>query len=125
MLLIHLYPKQFHQCGGVYSFSGLAVTQSLCLPYMVARGLLFPGSVPPADMVDSKSVVSVKPGDSGVKIGYQIEFTHTWSSECFTVQSHIYSCFTGKMSTLTHFPFEPGCEDYSFWSRQLRTSKWS
>ena len=28
--------------------------------------------------------------------------------------SHIYPGFTGKVSSLTHFPLEPGCEDYSF-----------
>ena len=28
--------------------------------------------------------------------------------------SHIYPGFTGKASSLTHFPLEPGCEDYSF-----------
>ena len=27
----------------------------------------------------------------------------------------------GKVSTLAHFPLEPGCGDYSFWSTQLRT----
>ena len=28
--------------------------------------------------------------------------------------SHIYPGFTGKVSSLTHFPLEPGCEDYAF-----------
>ena len=28
--------------------------------------------------------------------------------------SHIYPGFTGKMSSLTHFPLELDCEDYSF-----------
>ena len=28
--------------------------------------------------------------------------------------SNIYPGFTGKVSSLTHFPMEPGCEDYSF-----------
>ena len=27
---------------------------------------------------------------------------------------HIYPKFTGKVSSLTHFPLEPGCEDYAF-----------
>ena len=27
---------------------------------------------------------------------------------------HIHPVFTGKVSSLTHFPLEPGCEDYSF-----------
>ena len=28
--------------------------------------------------------------------------------------SHIYPGFTGKVSSLSHFPLEPGCEDYAF-----------
>ena len=38
-------------------------------------------------------------------IGYQIdEFTCTWSAEWFVAHSHIYPGFTGKVSSLTHFP---------------------
>ena len=59
--------------------------------------------------------MGVKPGDSGVVIGYQVdEFTHTWSAEQFVAHSHICPGFTGKVSSLTHFPLEPGCEDYAF-----------
>ena len=66
-------------------------------------------------MVNSESAMGIKAGDSGVVIGYQVdEFTHTWSAEWFVVHSHIYPGFTGKVSSLTHFPLEPGCEDYSF-----------
>ena len=66
-------------------------------------------------MVDSESVVGIKPGDSGVVIGYQIdEFTHTWTAGQFVAHSHIYCGFTGKVSSLHHFPLVPGCEDYSF-----------
>ena len=64
------------------------------------------------DMVDSESAMGIKPGDSGVVIGYQVdEFTHTWSAEWFVACSQIYSGFTGNVSSLTHFPLEPGCED--------------
>ena len=60
-------------------------------------------------------MVGIKLGDSGVVIGYQVDgFTHTWSTEWFVAHSHIYPGFTGKVSSLTHFPLEPGCEDYSF-----------
>ena len=46
-------------------------------------------------------------------IGYQVdEFIHTWFAEHFVAQSHIYAGFTGKVSSLTHFPLEPACEDY-------------
>ena len=81
---------------------------------MLGRGLLFPGLVPSDDVVNPDSVMAIKPGDSGVVIGYQVdEFTHTWSAEWFVACSHIYPGFTGKVSSLTHFPLEPGCEDYA------------
>ena len=42
-------------------------------------------------MVDPHSVMAVKPGDSGVVIGYQVdEFTGTWSAEQFVACSHIF-----------------------------------
>ena len=66
-------------------------------------------------MVDSESVMGVKPGDSIVVIGYWIvAFTHTWSVEQFVAHSHIYPGFTGKVLSLTHFPLEQGCKDYAF-----------
>ena len=91
------------------------VTQFLCLPYMMGRGLLFEVLVPSDDIVNTESVMGIKPGDSGVVIGYQLdEFTPTWSAEQFVACCHIYPGFTGKVSSLTHFPLEPGCEDYAF-----------
>ena len=55
------------------------------------------------------------PCDSGVVIGHQIdEFSPIWSAEHFVVLAHIYPGFTCKVSTLTHFPLEPGCDDYYF-----------
>ena len=69
----------------------------------------FPGLVPSNDTVDSEFVVGIKPSDSGVVIVYQVDgFTHTWSAEWFLVHSHIYPEFTGKVSSLTHFPLEQG-----------------
>ena len=66
-------------------------------------------------MFESESVMGIKPGDSGVVIGYQVdEFTHAWSTEWSVAHSHIYPGFTGKVSSLTHFPLDLGCEDYSF-----------
>ena len=79
------------------------------------KGSSFPGLVPSDDAVNSDSVMGIKPGDSGVVIGYQVdEFTCTWSAEQFVAYFHIYPGFTGKVSSLTHFPLEPGCEDYAF-----------
>ena len=71
--------------------------------------------VPSDDAVNSESVVGIKPGDSSVVIEYQVdEFTCTWSAEQFVACPHIYPGCTGKVSSLTHFPLEPGCEDYAF-----------
>ena len=79
------------------------------------EGSYFPGLVPSDDTVNSESAVGIKPGDSGVVIGYKIDvLTHTWSVEWCFAYSHINPGFTGKVASLTHFLLEPGCEDYSF-----------
>ena len=66
-------------------------------------------------MVKSEYVVGIKPGNSGVMIGYQVdEFIHTWSAEQFVGHCHIYSGFTGNVSSLTHLPLEPGYNDDFF-----------
>ena len=68
--------------------------------------------VPSSDIDDSKSVVGIKPDNSGVVIGYQVdEFTPTRSVEHFFAQLHIYS---GVNIYFIYFPIEPECEDYSF-----------
>ena len=60
-------------------------------------------------------MVNIKPGDSGVVIGYQVdEFTGIWYVQWFVAHSHFYLRFTGKVSSLTHFPPELWYEDYSF-----------
>ena len=109
-------PQPSHLYGGAYSLGG-SVERHLIPPLSLhdGEGSSFPGLVPSDDMVDSESVMGIKPGDSGVVIGYQVdEFTCTWSAEQFVTHSHIYPGFTGKVSSLTHFPLEPGCEDYAF-----------
>ena len=69
----------------------------------------------------SQLQIGVKLGDSVVVIGCQVnEITCTWSAECIIAQSHIYSGFIGKVSTLTHFPFEPHFEDYSFLNQAVK-----
>ena len=74
------------------------------------------GLVPSDDAGDLDSVMGIKPGDSSVVIRYnQVdEFTCTWSVEQFVACPHIYPGFSGKVSSLTHFLLEPGCEDYAF-----------
>ena len=79
------------------------------------EGSSVPGIVPSDDTVNSESAVGIETGNSGVVIGYQVdECTHTWSVEWFVAHSHIYPGVTGEVSSLTHFPLEPGCENYSF-----------
>ena len=91
--------------GGAYSLGGSVESHLIPLPSLHdGEGSSFPGLVPSDDAVDSDSVMGIKPGDSGVVIGYQVdEFTHTWSAEQFVAHSHIYPGFTGKVSSLTHF----------------------
>ena len=51
------------------------------------EGSSFPGWVPPNGTVNFKYVVGIKPGDSGVVIGYQVdEFHMHLSVGCFIAQ---------------------------------------
>ena len=102
--------------GGLYSLGDSIESHPILLPSLHDGEVSsFPGLVPSDDTVDSDSVMGIKPGDSSVVIGFQVdEFTCTWSAEQFVAHSHIYPGFTGKVSSLTHFPLEPGCEDYAF-----------
>ena len=82
-------------------------------PTWVGRSL-FSGGASHIDMVNTKSVFGIKLDDFGVLIRYQVdECTHTWLLEHFFIQFY-FPGFTGKVSTLTHFPLELDCEDYSF-----------
>ena len=96
--------------GGVYSLGGSIESHLIPLPSLHdGEGSSFPGLVPSDDAVDSDSVMGIKPGNSSVVIGYQVdEFTRTWSAERFVSCSHIYPGFTGKVSSLTHFPLSGG-----------------
>ena len=109
-------PQPSHLYGGTYSLGCSAESHTIPPPSLNDRERSsFPGLVPSDDVVNSKSVMGIKPGDSSVVNGYQVEeFTHTWSAEWFVAHSHIYPGFTGKVSSLTHFPLGPGCEDYAF-----------
>ena len=109
-------PQPFYQYGMAYSSEDLAQSHPILLTSLHGgKGSSFPCCVPPNDMVDSESVVGIKPGDSGVMIEYWIvEFTQAWLAECYIVQSHIYHGFMDKVSTQIHFPLELGYEDYSY-----------
>ena len=78
--------------GGVYSLGGSIESHLIPLPLLHTwEGSSFPGLVPSDDAVNLDSVMAVKPCDSGVVIGYQVdEFTRTWSAERFVARSHIY-----------------------------------
>ena len=78
MLLIQLLPSHpINVVGKLLQVFG-RVAQFIHIPYLAGKSSLL-GCVPPADMVDSEYVVGIKPGDSAVMIGYQVEeFTHTW-----------------------------------------------
>ena len=84
MLLNVLSSKPFNQYGGAYS---LRILQShlISLPSLHGRDRSsFPGLVPPNYMVNLESVVSVKPGDSGMVIENLVDgFTQTYSAEYF------------------------------------------
>ena len=116
MLLNQLCPSHHYFIVGHTVLGDMAESHPIFPPSLHGgEGSSFPGLVPSSDMVDSESVVSIELGDSGVVIGYQVdEFTHTWSAEQFVAHSYIYPVFTGKVSSLTHFPLEPGCGAYSF-----------
>ena len=109
--------------GRVYGLGGSIESHPIPLPSLCdGEGSSFPGLVPSDDVVDSDSVMGIKPGDSSVVIGYQVdEFTQTWSAEGFVACSHIYPGFTGKVSSLSHFPLEPGLRIMPFWIRLLLT----
>ena len=86
-LLIQLSPS--HSISDrAYSLGGSAVSQLILPPFLHGREGSFPGYVPPNDMVGTpKYAVGVKPNNSGVMIGYQVDkFTHTWSVQYFIAQ---------------------------------------
>ena len=107
--------------GGTYSLGGTIESHLIPLPSLHdGEGSSFPGLVPSDDTVDFDSVMGIKPGDSGVVIGYQVdEFTCSWSAEWFLAHSHIYPGFTSKVSSLTHFPL--GVRIMPFWIELLLT----
>ena len=88
-------PQQFHQYNRAFSFMGSGETYLIPLPFLHDRkGSSFPFSTSLSDTVYSESVMGIKPGDSGVMIGYWVdEFTHIWLAKHFIAQSHIYHSY--------------------------------
>ena len=88
---------------------------------MEGRGLLFEVVLHPMTQL-TWNQVAIRPGDSHLMIGYQVDLLSPgWQS--FTVWSHLFD-FMGKVSTLTHFPLDPGCEDYCFLDHSWRLWAW-
>ena len=82
--------------GGVYSLGGSTESHLIPPPSLHdGEGSSFPGLVLSDDVVNSDSVMGVKPDDSGVVIGYQAnEFAHTF--------------ILGSLARCHHYPFSPG-----------------
>ena len=60
--------------GGVYGLGGSIESHLIPPPSLHdGEGSLFPGLVPSDDAVNSDSVMGIKPGDSSVVIGYQVD----------------------------------------------------
>ena len=73
LLLLISCPQPFHQYSWIYSFRGLVDSHLIAPPSLHGGEGSFSGSTPPDDIVDSKSMVGVKLGDSGVVIRYQAD----------------------------------------------------
>ena len=87
LLLIQLFPNHL---VGIQPWGPSGESPDLPPSLHDGEGSSFPGLVPSDDMVDPESVMGVKPGDSCVVIGYQVdEFTRIWSAEQFVAHSHI------------------------------------
>ena len=115
LLLLSLFAGHSRNMVG---HTALRVQQSHLIPPASLHGRegsCFPGSNPPDDTVDFKFVVGIKLAILMWWSGYHVdEFTHTWLTEHFIVQSHL-CWFHRKCAHIkTHFPPEAGCEDYSF-----------
>ena len=82
MLLSQLFPNHPIYMVG-HTALGAWQSHPIPLPSLHGgQGSSFPGLVPSDATVNSESAMGIKPGDSGVVIGYQIdEFMHTWSAE--------------------------------------------
>ena len=66
-------PHPSHLYDVAYSFGVLAESHLIPLPSLHGgERSSFPGLVPSNDMMDSDSAVGIRPGDSGVVIGYQV-----------------------------------------------------
>ena len=73
MLLNQVSPSHSKYMVGHTTF-GAWQSHLIALPSLHGgEGSSFPGLLPSDDIVNSESVVAIKPGDSGVVIGYQVD----------------------------------------------------
>ena len=90
------------------------------------EGSSFPCCVPPSDLLDSKSVVGIKPGDSGVEIGiWLINFSHLVSGTLLCSITHL-SWFHGQDVNSNPLPTWARVWGlFLFWSSSQRLWTWS
>ena len=86
------------------------------------EGFSIPGLLPLNDMVNSKSVVGMKSGDSGVVMQYQVdEFASTWSMEHFVAHSIFILFLWAWCHQWPASYLNQGVRIIPFWTRQLQT----
>ena len=108
-------PQPSHLYGVVYSFGGLAESHSIPpLHCMVGRGLLFEVWFHLMTQLTLNLCWALNLVILVWWLGMRLLSLLTPILQSSVLHSHIYPGFTGKVSSLTHFPLEPGCEDYSF-----------
>ena len=110
--------QPFNQYCGAYSFGGLAESQLIPLPFLCGwEGSFVSGIAPLDDKVNSKSVLGIK------SQWFWCDLVSGWGIYSHLVpeqfaQSNIYPGFKDKMlTTLTHFPLEPGVRIIVFGQR--------
>ena len=82
-------------------------SHSFCLPSLhVREGSSIPGLFPSEDMANLESLVGIKPGDSGVVIGYQLMslLTPGLQSGLLLIPTFI----LGSWVSVITFPLSPG-----------------
>ena len=92
-------PQPFCPYGEAYSF-GAQQSHFIPVPSPYGRdGSSFASNVLPSDMVNSESLMGVKPGDSGVVIRYQVDEFNDSCWQSVSLLYHINPGFMGKGST--------------------------
>ena len=117
MLLIQLFHSHsICTVGHTTQLSCQKVTWSLCLSYMVGRDLLFHPMIWLTLNLWWMLKLVILVCWLCTRLMYLLA-SGQWSASLLIRD---YPGFTGKVSTLIHFPLEPGCEDYSFLDKEVK-----